>query len=377
MKTSAIKPLNPRNPDTKYVGEEPAWRVQPTDNRFAAMSRAFNWYNYFYGKKEGKDMIAAYLDRHNRSREAKKIRALPDSKIVCTTAWLCRMTDMGLELTEQEQIKLDNMVASLLSLNEEPKALTKVNSNDAPRITIQDRLRERVVECAAELDGMFDDFITAGTKLSADFKPVSLMRSMNIAPQLISVIKDIWTKQQQNFELVIQGKDSALVEGYSNFSKVQLKNCLKFCEMVLDDCNSYVQIKKVERKPRKAKPVTPEKRASKFKVIQEFAELKLKGLPAAQLVEKSEAWLYDTKKRKLIHLVADEYAKAFSVKNNSVIGYSAKDTVQKTLRKPAEQLKEITGGGKPAARKAFKDIKATETSWNGRGSDNLIILKSW
>ena len=70
----SIKPLNPRSPDTKYVGAEPLWREQPTDNRVTALSRAFNWYNYFYGKKEAKDMIAQYLDAHDRARDAKQIR---------------------------------------------------------------------------------------------------------------------------------------------------------------------------------------------------------------------------------------------------------------------------------------------------------------
>jgi hypothetical protein len=51
--------------------------------------------------------------------------------------------------------------------------------------------------------------------------------------------------------------------------------------------------------------------------------------------------------------------------------------VQKTLRKPAEQIKADTSGGKPAARKAFGEIKATETKFNGRGNDNLIILWAW
>jgi hypothetical protein len=100
-------------------------------------------------------------------------------------------------------------------------------------------------------------------------------------------------------------------------------------------------------------------------------------LPAAQLVDKTEAWLYDTKKRKLIHLVADEYAKVFTVKNNSVIGFSTVETVQKTLRKPAEQIKQFTTIGKPAARKFFKDIKATEVAWNARGTENLMVLRVW
>ena len=377
MKTVSLKPLNPRSPDTKYVGDEPLWRKQPTEDRFTALSRAFNWYNYFYGKKEAKDFVAAYLEIHERSKDAKKIRSLSDSQVRLTTGWLCRMSMMGLDLSEHEQIKLDNMIAELLAIKDTPKQEAAADEPEVPKTTIQDRLREKVSECLGELDGLFDEFITAGAKLNADYKPVSLMRSMNIAPQMISQIKDVWTRKMAEFDEAVEGKDADLARAYDHLTKTQLKNCVKFCELVLTDCGSYVQIKKVERKPRKVKPVSPEKKAAKFKICAEFAELKLKSLPAAQLVDKAEAWLYDTKKRKLIHVVADEYAKVFTVKNNAVVGFSTKDTVQKTLRKPAEQLKEITGGGKPAARKAFKDIKATETAWNGRGTENLIILRAW
>jgi hypothetical protein len=200
---------------------------------------------------------------------------------------------------------------------------------------------------------------------------------MNIAPQMVSMIRDTWARKLGEFEEVVAGKDADLVKAYDYMTKTQLKNCVKFCELVISDCGSYVQIKKVERKPRKVKAVPPEKKAAKFKICAEFAELKLRSLPAAQLVDKSEAWLYDTKKRKLIHVVADEYAKVFTVKNNAVIGFSTVETVQKTLRKPAEQLKAIVAAGKPAARKLFKDIKATETAWNSRGTENLVILRVW
>jgi hypothetical protein len=49
--------------------------------------------------------------------------------------------------------------------------------------------------------------------------------------------------------------------------------------------------------------------------------------------------------------------------------------VQKTLRKPAEQIKALLSVGAPQARKVFKDIKATDTKFNGRGNENLILLK--
>jgi len=375
MKVS-LKPLNPRNPDTKYTGLEPDWTMQPTEERFTAMTRAFSWYNYFYGKKEAKEFVCIYLDAHDRAKDAKKIRALPDSQMRLTTGWLARMSLMGLQLTDSEQVKLDTLVKELLEIEEQ--VVAEVVENDGvPKITIQDRLREKVSECLGEMDGLFDEFVVSGAKLNADYKPVVLMRSLNIAPQMVANIKDVWTKKLAEFEEAVEGKDPDLAKAYEFLTKTQLKSCVKFCELVISDCGSYVQIKKVERKPRKVKTVPPEKKAAKFKFQAEFAELKLKSISATQLVDKSEAWLYDSKKRKLIHLVADEYAKVFTIKNNIVIGFSTVETVQKTLRKPAEQLKQITSIGKPAARKYFKDIKATEVAWNPRGNENLVILRAW
>jgi hypothetical protein len=374
--TKPVKLLNPRSGDTGVMGNEPTWEVQPTDNRISRMSKAFSWYNYFYGKKDARDMIVSYLELHGRKTDVKLLRGVADSAIRLTTGWLCRMSMVGLQLTDSEQAKLNSLLSEILT---EKQQDVQVESDEVvvPRITIQDRLREKVSECAGELDGLFDDFVANGAKMSADYKPIMLIRSMNVAPQMISILLDTWKRKQSEFEAVVEGKDSQLVEGYSHLSKIQMRGVIKFCEAVVNDCGAYVQIKKVERKPRVAKAVPPEKKAAKFKVLNEFAELKLKSLPAAQLVDKSEAWLYDSKKRKLIHVVADEYAKVFTVKSNSIIGFSTVETLQKTLRKPAETLKAIVAAGKPAARKLFKDLKTTETVFNGRGTENLIILKVW
>jgi hypothetical protein len=358
------------------MGIEPNWHNAPMAGRISSMSKAFAWYNYFYGKKDARDMIVSYLEAHGRKGDVRTLRGVSDSAIRSTTAWLCRMTQVGLVLTPDEQSKLDAMLTEILTAKQQAQA-EAAEESAVPKITIQDRLREKVSECAGELDGMFDEFVINGAKMSADYKPVSLIRSMNVAPQLISVLSDIWKRKLTEFELAVEGKDAHLAEGYRFLSKIQLRNAVKFCETVINDCGAYVQIKKVERKPRQAKAVPPEKKAAKFKIQQEFAELKLKSLPAASLVDKTEAWLYDTKKRKLIHVVADEYAKVFTVKNNAIIGFSTVETQQKTVRKPVETLKALQAAGKPAARKLFKDIKTTETAFNGRGTENLVILKSW
>jgi hypothetical protein len=374
--TFKIKLLNPRSSDTNILGGEPTWQVQPTEYRTSRLSKAFSWYNYFYGKKDARDMIVNYLEAHDRKADVRLLKGIPDSAIRLTTGWLCRMSMVGLELLDTEQLKLENQLSEILH-SKQNEVAEVVEESAASKPNIQDRLREKASECNGELDGMFDEFMLSGAKLTADFKPVTIMRGLNVAPQMISQILDNWKRKLSEFEAVVEGKDAQLVEAYSYLSKIQLRNVVKFCEAVINDCGAYVQIKKVERKPRKVKAVPPEKRAAKFKMLAEFAELKLKSLPAASLVDKAEAWLYDSKKRKLIHLVADSHTQAFTVKNNSVIGFSTVETMQKTLRKPAEQLKGIVGAGKPAARKAFKDIKATETAWNARGTENLIILKSW
>ena len=374
--TFKIKLLNPRSSDTNILGMEPTWQVQPTEYRASRLSKAFSWYNYFYGKKDARDMIVNYLEAHDRRADVRLLKGIPDSAIRLTTGWLCRMSMVGLELHDAEQLKLQNQLREILDSKQ--NEMTEVTEEPAvAKPNIQDRLREKASECNGELDGMFDEFMLSGAKMTADFKPVTIMRGLNVAPQMISQIADNWKRKLTEFETVAEGKDAQLVEAYSYLSKIQLRNVIKFCEAVVNDCGAYVQIKKVERKPRKVKAVPPEKRAAKFKILAEFAELKLKSQPAASLVDKSEAWLYDSKKRKLIHLVADSHTQAFTVKNNSIIGFSTVETMQKTLRKPAEQLKGIVGAGKPAARKAFKDIKATETAWNARGTENLIILKSW
>ena len=373
--TKPVKPLNPRSADTNAMGMEPTWKTQPTDNRFSALSKAFSWYNYFYGKKDAREMIVNYLELHGRKSDVRLLRGVPDSGIRLTTGWLCRMSMVGLELTESEQSKLQALLKELL----ETKQIEVVAEVEeiVPRITIQDRLREKVSECAGELEALFDDFIASGAKMSADYKPIMTIRGMNVAPQMVSNIADIWKNKQTEFEEVAKGKDPQLVEAYSHLTKIQMRNVLKFCETVITDCGTYVQIKKVERKPRKVKAVPPEKRAAKFKHIVDFAELKLKGLPAASLVDKAEAWLYDTKKRKLIHVVADDYAKVFTVKSNSIIGFSTAETLQKTVRKPAEIIKAMQAAGKPAARKIYKDLTTTETPFNGRGTENLLVLKAW
>ena len=372
-----LKSMTPRSQDIGY-GPEPTWKEQPAEiERISALTRMFNWYNYHYGKKEARDCIVDWLTRNERTAEAKAFNRVPEAAVYkIGIGWICRANLLGLEITEKELDKINSTITDYITAGKSVKEVVEV-AEVAVKPNIQDRLREKMQEAAGELEGMYDEMILAGGKMSADYKPVSLLRSMNVAPQLIGTVKEIWERRLVELKEVVAGKDGDLVEGYGHWGKLQVRNFIKFAEQVVADCDTYVQIKKVERKPRAKKVVPLEKQVAKFKYLKEFAELKLKSESPTKLVGASEAWFYDTAKRKLIHVVADSHLGTFFVKGSSLVGFDPAATVQKTLRKPAEQIKSITSIGKPAARKAFKDIKATEVKFNGRGNDNLIILKTY
>jgi hypothetical protein len=376
MSTVKLKALNPKSPDTKYTGFEPEFGSLSAADRRSAIMRAFAWYNYHYDKKTAKQCVLDWLLQHD-SANHRAFARVPDNAVPYQLGWLCRMNQRGLELTESEMQYVTETVQQHLVAAAATKRVVEVIEPATPQITIQDRLRAKAEEVAGELEGLYDDVLRNGGKSTADHKPMAIVRGMNLPPQMTGMIRDIWQHRLQELVTVQQGRDSALVEGYANFTKLQIRSLIKFTEQILADIASYVQIRRVEKRPRKVKAVSPEHRARRFRHLTQHDDPKLEGLPAARLVNSSEAWLYDVKKRKLIHLVADSHIGTITVKNNMLVGFGESDTQQKTLRKPAETILAMMAASKPNARKLFKDIKTTETAWNGRGTDTLMILRVW
>jgi len=370
-----VRALDPRDGDTKYMGDEPFFPLQPdASQRTVALTQSFTWYNRFYAKKDAKELLCQFLEHHNRTNEAKYIRKVHESEFLMTLCWLARMNLRGLELTEHESLTLENEIARLSKLVHKPEVVEKEPTN---RPNIQEIMREKAREAAGELEGVFDEFYTTG-KVST--KTVDIVAKFNVMSQHIPLIVEVWKKKQVEFEEVSETEDKELKEAYGNLGKIQLRNILKFIEQVLSDLNSYISIKKASKAPRKKKAVPVEKIVSKLKYLKEFKDavnkLELISVHPTKLHGASEAWVYDTAKRKLHHYIADEYSKSFTVKGNTILGFDSHTSEIKTLRKPGEQIKEIMGS-KPAARKYFKDIKAVSATPNGRFNENMIILKAF
>jgi hypothetical protein len=132
---------------------------------------------------------------------------------------------------------------------------------------------------------------------------------------------------------------------------------------------------KVTRKPKAKKAVPKDKVVEKLKYLKTFEPLKLVSINPTDIIGSKELWVYNTKLRKLGKYIADELTGPLSVKGTTIIGFDEHKSIQKTIRKPDEKLKEFKAAGKIALRKFLDDINSTDTKLNGRINEETILLK--
>lgn len=378
-----VKELRTTGVDSKYFGNEPNYAESQTQT---SLIDALNWYSRFFGLKDAKEFIVAYAVKNCKPEIAKLVKKAPENLVVTSLGWIARMNLRGFILEDKYKSRLDDQIQRMVDyVKEEEKASKGVESEDklsASRKNIQEVMRERANEAAAELEGLLDAYHDKGYPKEIDTKNkvMAEFQERNVLPQHIASVVKHWEKRLIEFKEVQAGKCPQLTEAYSYLSKAQLKNAIKFVESVIADLNGYVSIKQVAKKPRARKPVPVEKIVAKLKYCRTFKDPALKidivSLHPSKLHNSNEAWVYDTKKRKMHHYVADEYSKCLIVKGNTLIGFDKKESGMKTLRKPGEQIKALTGS-KPAARKYFKEIKAVEAVPNGRFNSDMVILKAF
>ena len=131
---------------------------------------------------------------------------------------------------------------------------------------------------------------------------------------------------------------------------------------------------KVNKKPRAKKPTDKAKVVAKMKYLKQDDKLKLVSVNPQDIIGTQELWIFNTKTRKLGKYIAAEFQE-LGVKGTTITGFDEHKSVQKTLRKPEEQLKEFKAAGKVALRKFLEDIKAVDIKLNGRLNEDTILLK--
>jgi hypothetical protein len=244
-----------------------------------------------------------------------------------------------------------------------------------PAVSIQERVREATFGMTEEIEDTIDSFSRDPESFDPKaFKILNLLRGKQAKAAHARIIKDFYQRQHDEYIELQEGKCDQLKEAYSHLSKAQVKKIVAFYQEILSACDMLMQEAKINRKPRvkKSKPV--EKIVEKLKYMKQDDKLKLVSISPADIVGAKELWVFNVKTRKLGKYVAGEF-NDLGVKGTSVTGFDEIKSVQKTLRKPEEQLKEFKAAGKVALRKFLEDIKAVDIKLNGRINEDTILLK--
>jgi hypothetical protein len=244
-----------------------------------------------------------------------------------------------------------------------------------PVVSIQDRVREASYKMTEEIETAIEAFQTDPESFDPKaFKVLNLLKAYQAKAAHARVIKDFYAKDLDELTEVASTKDEQLKEAYSHLSKVQLRKITAFYQEVVSACEMLAQEAKVNRKPKAKKAVPAEKIVAKLKYKKADEPLKLVSINPADILGAKELWTYNTKSRKLGKYVAEEF-QDLGVKGTTITGFSEVKSVQKTLRKPVDQIKEFKAAGKVVLRKFLEDINAVDTRMNGRINEDIILLK--
>lgn len=258
---------------------------------------------------------------------------------------------------------------------DEEDSKVKEEKSLIPQPTIQDRLRETAIRMTEEIEDALEAF--AGDNDSFDpkqFKIVNLLKGKGAKAAHARIIRDFYARNYDELVEAAQGKDDQLKEGYAHISKANLKKITGFYGEIISACDMLMQEAKVNRAPRAKKPTDKTKVVSKLKYLKQDEATKQVSINPVDIIGSKELWVFNIKTRKLGRYVATDFQE-LSVKGTSITNFDENKSVQKTLRKPAEQLKEFKAAGKVALRKFLDDIKAVDIKLNGRINDDVILLK--
>ena len=354
--------------------------------------------HYEVESKEWLTTVKAYIKKHYDKKMVTAINKLPDWKIGGKSHWATAAflidNDRADIVPEGHSKGLDTWIKGLAeegaAVVEEKKAEEKTKKN-VYTPSIQERIRDQALAACEDIEAWLDGFITDKKKFDPKgFDFVSHFAKFKVTQAHARKIKGLYAGELEEAHLIQKlptpgeinrikdekKKDLAqqLREGYSHLTKKDAKTYLEALETLHGACDVVIDAAKATRKPRAKKAPSKEKLIAKLKYLERDDKLQLVSVNPLDIIDAKEVWVYNVKTRKLGKYVADEHA-TIQVKGTTLQFYDEKHSIQKTLRKPADTLKEFKKAGKVKLRKFMDEIKTTDIKLNGRLNNDTIILK--
>lgn len=364
---------------------EPKWQeinALKTDEEKQALYRKFEYFvHYEVPDKKAVATVKTWLDKESGLDKEliKKLKKVPDVWFGTFAKHTFIWSKTGY-MHDDVKNHLINKIPALQDKAEEIIEKQEEKKAERPKISIQQRMKEQVEALCAEWEGYVDELMCGNGFDVKKFDPYNEMRSYAggiVKPNHAKIIKDEYVFALEEAKELLDWQDPDIKEAYAYTDAKLRKAYLAFYEKIISACETMISTGKAQRKTRKPKAVSKERLISKLKFQINDSELGLASINPIEIIDATEVWVYNTKTRKLGIYKVGGLSTGMTVKGTSIQDFDSAKSVQKTLRKPAEQLKLFKGNAKTKWQKAFADIKTTDTKLNGRFNDTTIILKAF
>lgn len=361
--------------------------------------------HYEVESKEWLTTVKNYIKKHYDKKIVSAINKLPDWKIGGKSHWACAayLLDNNPDIVPQDY--KDGIDKWILELAEEGAALAKEKQQEEKLKknvyvpTIQERIRDQSYEMIEDIDEWLETWIVDPKSFDPtgfDFKghfgklQPSQAHARKMKTFYDGVLNDYdelermpTAGQLKKMSEHDQDQWQQLKEGYAHVKKADIKKFRTAIEELTAALDFIIDQAKATRKPRKAKPKSASKLAEKLKYAKTDEKYKLASIDPSLIVGANELWVFNVKTRKLGKYVAKNIdpkglgreGAGLSIKGTTIIGFNEEESIQKTVRKPDEVLKQFKTAGKVKLRTFLDDINSVDTKLNGRCNPDTVLLR--
>ena len=355
---------------------------------------------YTHYEVEGREwgiVIKEWIKKNLDRKSAAAINRLPDWRISSFSHWA---TVVQLRETKPELIPeiynikfkqwIDQLVVEGSAVAEEKRAEESVKKNVYVP-SIQERISEQSQEASQGIEEWLEGYIIDPNSFDPrgfDFAnhfaryKVTQAHARKIKKYYAGWLEEAQTvanmptvadikkiKDEHEADLVAQ-----IREGYAHVKKADAKKWLDALESLMSALDMIVDSAKATRKTRVKKAPSKEKMIAKLQYKDKDERYQIVSVNPIEIVDAAEVWVFNTKTRKLGKYVAEQHT-TIKIKGTTLQFYDESLSVQKTVRKPEETLKEFKRANKVALRKFLDNINSVEIKLNGRLNNDTVILK--
>jgi len=380
--------------NTRAIRRNTGIAAMPTGN----FAKSKYYVHYEVESREWIVPIKGYIKKNHSTEDERAVNKLPDWMIGFGSHWAtCAYYLLNdLPLPEPYERKFKERIQMLIkegkAVQEEKKAEEKAEKKNVYKPSIQERISEQTQDACDAIEEWLEGYIVDPKKFDPkDFDFAGHFATHKITQAHARKIKKYYEGWLAEARLVADMPTPAQIkkikdpkkadeaeqmrEGYSHVKKADSKKWVNALENLIGACDLVIDSAKANRKPRTKKAPSKEKLVAKLKYKETDEKYQLASVNPLELIDCTEVWVFNTKTRKLGKYVVDTHATSMSVKGTTLVGFDENASIQKTLRKPQDTLKEFKKAGKVKLRKFLDEINTTDTKLNGRINKDTVILR--